>query len=184
MAAQQLRMKEDKRLAEFAQEPGMTHVKKPKMASLVQDGVIDLKRVRCWLRSRADRISHLQASRFSAFLRLCGYTYAVMAELAKAPPVVGCRACMHPRGPSAPGPSRLLADTTHPMAGWHPVVHRDARQQASHCECTPGCSRSCRSLLPRPACRACCMCQRCCNTLHAPSDARAAPAVASGRRAR
>ena len=46
MAAQQLRLKEDKRLAEFAQEPGMTHVKKPRTASLVKDGVIDLKRVR------------------------------------------------------------------------------------------------------------------------------------------
>ena len=46
MASQLAKNKEDKRLAEFENEPGMTKIKKPKTADLVQDGVIDLKRVR------------------------------------------------------------------------------------------------------------------------------------------
>ena len=44
MSAPQQR-REDRRLADFAQEPGMTHVKKPRLANLVRDGVVDLKRV-------------------------------------------------------------------------------------------------------------------------------------------
>ena len=48
MASQQARNKEDKRLTEFENEPGMTKIKRPKMMNLVHDGAIDLKRVR-WL---------------------------------------------------------------------------------------------------------------------------------------
>jgi hypothetical protein len=42
----QQQKREDRLLADFENEPGMTHVKRPKLANLVKDGSIDLKRVR------------------------------------------------------------------------------------------------------------------------------------------